>query len=122
MLQDFMQVLARVHSDFDFYVGCQVNPEATLRGYSLDVAEREAITDPEKMAVLLGERDGMFRLPKITITISGKHDWINRTRTSADEVDPSEHERGIGVQVQAIREAGSHEERTEAAVRLMGLM
>lgn len=122
MLQDFMRVLARVHSDFGFYVGCQASPEATLGEYSLDVAEREAIARPEKMAELLGERGGLFALPRITITISGKHDWVNRAQMSADEVNPSERERGIGAQVQAIRDAGSREERREAAVRLMGLL
>ena len=39
MLEDFKRALARVQSDYGFYIGCQTDPALALAGYDLS-AER----------------------------------------------------------------------------------
>lgn len=123
MLDDFEQALARVQSDYGFYVDCQANPAVALAGYDLSADERSALTDPEKLGGLLRGGIGISRIPSITIKISGTHDWVNRTRpkktTNMADVDLDSK---IATEVGAITRADTHETRTAAAVRLMELI
>lgn len=121
MLQDFMRVLARVHSDYGFYIGCQVSPDVAFQSYSLDSHERQALTNPEKLAEVLEQGGGMF-LPRITITISGKHDWVNATRLTDTILSKTERDKKVETEVAAIKRANMHEERKQAAFRLMALI
>lgn len=122
MLKDFMRVMDRVHSDYAFYIGCQVSPDVALKGYALDAHERQALADPEKLAAVLGEGGGVFALPTITITISGKHDWVNRTVPTDTTIDQGERVKRVEAEVAAIRHAGARDERHQAAIRLMALI
>ena len=104
-MEDFKQALARVQSDYGFYVDCP------------------ALTDPEKLGGLLRGGIGISRIPSITIKISGTHDWVNRTRpkktTNMEDVDLDSK---IATEVGAVILAETHETRTAAAVRLMELI
>jgi hypothetical protein len=122
MLKDFMRVMDRVHCDYGFYIGCQVNPETALEGYVLDAHERRALANPETLASVLSERGGTFALPRISITISGKHDWVNRTLLTDPAIDPDERTRRVEGEVAAIRQAAAPEGRKQAAIRLMALI
>ena len=119
MLQDFMRALARVHSDYGFYIGCQAEPAAALAGYALSLEEQEALTHPQKLGEVLGRGAGIM-FPHITITISGKHDWVNRALASEDAME--DHVAAIADEVRAIRGATTEGLRREASVRLMGLI
>lgn len=121
MLEDFMRALARVHSDYGFYIGCQANPTLALEGYTLSLAERLALTSPKKLGEVLGRSDGMM-LPRITITISGKHDWVNRALPEGTAFEKADHHTAIALEVDAIKRATTDAERREASVRLMGLI
>jgi hypothetical protein len=116
MAKDFKRALARVQRDYDFYVDCQLNPGEALKDYDLSPDERATLTDPEKLADAL--RTGVG----IRITISGTHDWVNRAARSSASMAEPDHDRKVADEVKAVREAGSDEERTEAAVRLMELI
>jgi hypothetical protein len=122
MLKDFIRVMDRVHSDYAFYIGCQVSPDVALNGYALDAHERQALADPEKLAAVLGEGGGIFALPRITITISGKHDWVNRTVLTDTTIDQVERVKRVDAEVAAIRHADAPEGRKQAAIRLMALI
>ena len=121
MLKDFKRALARVQSDYAFYIDCQVNPAAALEGYDLSPDERSALTDPEMLAQVLQEGVGKRRLPSITVKISGTHDWVNRAapKNSADEAD---RDAKVADEVHAIRQASADDDRTAAVVRLMELI
>lgn len=122
MLEDFKRALARVQSDFGFYVECQANPAVALAGYDLSADERRALTDPERLAEVFRPGAGVLNLrPSITIKISGSHDWVNRaaTKTAMADVDG---EAGVATEVEAIKRARTDEERTGAAFRLMELI
>jgi len=124
VLDDFKQALARVQSDYGFYIDCQANPAMALAGYDLSVDERSALSDPEKLGGLLRGGIGISKLPSITIKISGTHDWVNRTRpkkttTNMEEVELDSQ---IAAEVAAIGRADTSEGRTAAAVRLMELI
>lgn len=116
MAKDFKRALARVQRDYDFYVDCQVNPGEALKDYDLSRDERATLTDPEKLAEAL--RTGVG----VKITISGTHDWVNRTPRKSASIAEPDHDRKVADEVKAVRGAGSDEERTEAAVRLMDLI
>lgn len=110
---DFTRVLARVQSDYGFYIDCQTDPDAALEGYDVTPDERSQLADPEKLADLL--------VHGVMITISGTHDWVNRaapTKKSTDTADDA----SVAADVEAIQQAGSDEERTGAVLRLMGLV
>ena len=49
MLDSFKAALARVQSDYEFYIGCQTDPASTLAGYDLSPEERSALTDPDEL-------------------------------------------------------------------------
>jgi hypothetical protein len=116
VLSEFKRALGRVQSDFGFYIDCQANPAVALAGYDLTPDERSVLADPAKLAEVLRGGAGVSPL-RITFTISGKHDWINRaTNKTPPKVE------SVAREVEAVKRAGSSAERTDAAVRLMGLI
>ncbi len=121
MLEDLKKALARVQSDYQFYINCQTNPESALAGYDLSSDERLALSDPETLADMLKNGVG-FRLPRITITISGKHDWVNRAALGNTAFEVANHDAKIAAEVGAIKQAATPDERTKAVVRLMELI
>jgi hypothetical protein len=118
MLDDFKHALARVQTDYAFYIDCQTNPAVALAGYDLSPEERSALSDPEKLAGVL---KGGIGIDQLRITISGTHDWVNRTRPKKKKVTMSDVDRDakVATEVQAIKTARTHEERTGAVLRLM---
>jgi hypothetical protein len=122
MLDDFKRALARVQSDFGFYIDCQANPIVALAGYDLSQDERSALIDPEKLADVLKGGIDVNKLPRITITISGRHDWINRPLPPTVPRENTGSDARIASEVDAIRRASTREERTDAVVRLMELI
>ena len=121
MVDDFIRVLARVQSDYGFYIGCQTNPAAALRDYALNTDELETLLDPEKLRAMLD--DGAFenKPARLIITFSGKHDWINKTKPkrASTNMNAAEYHAQVSHEVEAIRQAHTHEERAAAAVRLL---
>jgi hypothetical protein len=111
-MQDFQKVLARVQTDYAFYVQCQADPAAALAGYSLSAEERAALSDPTRLADWMAA--GRPRLPPITIKISGTHDWVNRA--AADKDAGSEQ---VDRQVETVRRAATDADRHTAVLRLM---
>ena len=127
MLDDLKRALARVQSDYAFYVDCQTNPALVLAGYDLSADERSALTDPKKLAdVLLNGGLGISRLG-ITVTIKGRHDWVNRSpRPKPKPPNPTMEQADdgakVGAQVEAIKRASTSDARTGATLRLMELL
>jgi hypothetical protein len=119
VLADFKQVLARIQSDYGFYVDCQTNPAVALAGYDLTPDERSALSDPVKLGDLL--RGAAVNPVRLTVTISGKHDWVNRTRPKKKPSAMADVGSGarISTEVEAVRTASTDAERTAAAVRLI---
>jgi hypothetical protein len=122
VLEDFKRALARVQSDYGFYVECQANPAVALAGYDLTADERLTFGNPEKLADVLKRGIGVYRLPPVTIKICGTHDWVNRAAAMEALPDDAEREAKIATEVDAVRRAGTHEERIGAAARLMELI
>ena len=118
VLEDFKRALARVQSDYSFYIACQTNPAAALEGYVLDADERQALLDPDKLAAMIKNGIGISRIPSITVKISGTHDWVNSSGTKEGTVETKEmHAAAV-----AIREARTDQERAAATMRLMELL
>lgn len=113
MLDNFKAALARIQGDYGFYIGCQTDPDTTLAGYDLSPQERSALTDPDELARMLKEDLRPRNIPSITVKISGRHDWVNRTPKKKAQEQPVVHE------VAAIRAAGSDEARSQAALKLI---
>jgi hypothetical protein len=125
MLGDFARILARVQSDFGFYIRCQTNPDLALEGYSLSPGERETLLDPVKLSAALGETARENGPTGLIITFSGKHDWVNRTKTKtglAGESTAAARDAQVSREIEAIRQADSDEDRATAAVRLLTLI
>jgi hypothetical protein len=125
MLEDFKKALARVQSDYGFYVGCQTNPTLALAGYDLSPDERSAFSNPETLADMLKRGIGITQLRPITVKISGKHDWINRAvpvNVEMAAIEKAERDAKVAAQVETIKRAGTDDERTGATVRLMELI
>jgi hypothetical protein len=118
MLDDFKRALARVQSDYGFYIDCQTNPVEALAGYDLSPEERSALSDPEKLAGVLKGGIGVDRL-RFTIKISGTHDWVNRTNPKKTAMADAGRDARVATEVQTIKTARTHEERTGAVLRLM---
>jgi hypothetical protein len=120
MPDDFKAALARVQSDYDFYIRCQSDPETALADYALTADQRSALSDPERLADALkyGSEKMKFRFPTITIKISGTHDWVNRAAIH----DGEQFDELIAREVEAINAAQSDDERGEATLRLMQLL
>jgi len=121
MRDDFKVVLARVQSDYSFYIQCQSDPAAALADYTLSPEERATLSDPEGLADALKRGSGIRMLPSITIKISGTHDWINPSprpkRREDDDVDEL-----IAREVESVKRADSEDERGEATLRLIQLL
>jgi len=113
MLDSFKAALARIQGDYEFYIGCQTDPDSTLADYDLSADERSALTDPDELARMLKEDLRPRNIPSITVKISGRHDWVNRTTTKPPRQESVVHE------VAAIKAARSDEERTQAALELI---
>jgi|SRR3954471_19919154 hypothetical protein len=114
MRKNFKAALARVQSDYGFYIQCQSDPESALAGYSLSPEERATLGDATLLAEFLrrGSRS-------ISITISGTHDWVNSAapdrKKDVDEL--------IAREVESVRQAGDDDEaRAESALRLVQLL
>ena len=124
MLEDLKRALARVQSDYGFYIQCQTNPVAALDGYDLSPDERSVLTDPEKLADALKPGVGMLnpRAWSITIKISGTHDWVNRAAPNKKAMADVDREAKVATEVKAIKKATTDEKRTGAVVRLMELI
>jgi len=120
VLDEFKRVLARVQRDYGFYVDCQANPAAALAPYDLTQDERVALTNPATLADVLRQGIGVSPM-RIMITIKGRHDWVNRAATG-DAAEEAERESMIAHEVDTIKRANVDGERTQAAVRLMGLI
>jgi hypothetical protein len=122
MIEDFIRVLARVQSDYGFYIGCQTDPAVALRDYALDAKEYEALVDPEKLRAMLEDSALENKPIKLIITFKGKHDWVNRTKPTTlptHNTDAAEYQAQISREVDALRQAYTHEERAAAALRLL---
>ncbi|MET8545642.1 hypothetical protein ABZW03_34150 [Kitasatospora sp. NPDC004799] len=117
MRRDFNSALARVQSDYAFYIHCQSDPEKALADYSLSPEEMAALRDPRRLSEALRDRGGM-RLPSITVKISGTHDWVNRS-ASPKQQGVSEL---IVREIASVRGAESDEERRESVLRLVRLI
>jgi len=122
VLEDFKRALARVQSDYGFYIDCQMSPALALAGYDLSPDERSALSEPERLAEMLKRGIGVNRLRPITIKISGTHDWVNRAASAEAAIANAEHDAKVAVEVEAIGRAGTDAQRTEATVRLMELI
>lgn len=117
MSEDFKRALARIQTDYSFYIDCQTNPAVALAGYDLSPDERSTLMDPEKLADML--------VRGITITISGKHDWVNRAAPEKPEKkarEQADRDASVATEVEAIKQARTDDERTRATVRLMELV
>jgi hypothetical protein len=115
-MNDFKAALARIQSDYDFYIGCQTDPDATLAGYALAPEERRVLTDPDELARVLKEDLRPRNIPSITVKISGRHDWVNRTPKKKKAQSTQEH---VTQEVASVKAARSDRARTEAALRLI---
>jgi hypothetical protein len=119
VLDDFKQALTRVQSDYAFYIDCQANPAVALAGYDLSAAERATLTDPAKLSDLLMRGIGILNLkPSITVTVKGKHDWVNSVIPEESPAAAARDAR-VATEVEAIRRARTDEERTGSVVRLL---
>lgn len=118
MRNDFKAALARVQSDYAFFIQCQSDPAKALADYSLSPEERSTLSDPEWLADALKRGNDPRLLPSITIKISGTHDWINRAPPKRkEEVDEL-----IAREVDSVKRADSDEERAESTLRLIQLL
>jgi hypothetical protein len=114
---DFKAALARVQSDYTFYIQCQADPVTALADYSLSPQERATLCDPQRLADSLKHGSGL-RLPTITIKISGTHDWINRAAPPPkDDIDEL-----IAREVESVKRADDDAERRASTLRLMQLL
>jgi len=112
MSGDFEKALARVQTDYAFYIECQTNPDAALEGYDLSPQERATLTDPQQLADLL--------IRGVKITISGTHDWVNRAApTKRKSMDDTEHRAKVAAQAEAVKDATTDEEPMAATLKLM---
>jgi hypothetical protein len=119
MLSEFKRALARIQSDYGFFVGCQTDPALALAGYDLSASERSALANPSKLADVFERGVGASRL---IITISGSHDWINRSGPVRASIDDADRDQLITRQVAAVKDATDDDRRTHAAFKLMELM
>lgn len=128
MLDDLKRALARVQADYAFYVDCQTNPAVALAGYDLSADERSALTDPKKLADVLTGGLGVSPL-RITVTIKGRHDWVNRSpkprpmpKPPNPTMEQADDDAKLAAQVEAIKRASTSDARTAATLRLMELL
>lgn len=118
MLKDFKGVLARVQSDFTFYIECLVNPASALAQYNLSSDELSVLSNPTKLADFLSQ--GFAITKGFVITICGSHDWVNAPPKKLVKKGPVDVSR-VATAVEAIRSASTASERTDSVVRLIEL-
>jgi hypothetical protein len=119
VFEGFKRALARVQTDYEFYIQCQSNPAVALAGYDLTPDERAALSDPEKLATVLERDIGGHRLA-IKVTISGTHDWVNRViAVDAPTKDDAARHAKVTTEINAIKQARTDDKRTRAVARLM---
>jgi hypothetical protein len=118
MPNDFKAALARVQTDYAFYVQCQSDPATALADYALSAEERSALSDPGQLADALKRGSEAMRFPSITIKISGTHDWVNRAATQHEE----QFDDLIAREIESIQRAENDDERGDATLRLMQLL
>jgi hypothetical protein len=116
VFDDFKRALARIQSDYGFYIDCQASPAVALAGYDLTADERSVLADPVKLTDVF--RGGVDVSPA-RITFSGTHDWVNRT-TKPKKKNPNVN--AVAHEVKAIKQARTNDDRTGAATRLMRLI
>lgn len=114
MSDDFRRALARVQADYTFYIDCQTRPEEALAGYDLTPDQRSTLADPDRLADMLNRG--------VRITISGTHDWVNSSAPKKEAVQGPGRDARVAEEIQAIRRAGTHDERADAVVRLLELV
>lgn len=115
MNDDFTAALARVQSDYGFYVHSQSDPEAALANYSLSAEERAMLSDPDRLGEFLKRQDD---IRAISITISGTHDWVNKVAPVKE--DPAKDL--VDAAASSVRLAGDADERRDAALRLVQIL
>jgi hypothetical protein len=114
-LEDFKRALGRVQTDYEFYIQCQSDPAVALAGYDLSRDERSALSDPAMLAEVLERGIGIDQL-RFTITISGRHDWVNRSpRRKVVGDDDVTIERAVA----DVKQATADDKRAQAVLRLM---
>jgi len=115
MRDNFKAALDRVQGDYAFYVRCQTDPATALAEYRLSPHERAILSDPAQLAELLQQAT---TTRAIKITISGTHDWVNRTATPRQS-DAAEQ---VAQEVASVQQAETDAERDESALRLIKLL
>jgi precorrin-6B methylase 1 len=94
VLDDFNRALARVQSDYAFFIDCHIDPAKAFAGYDLSPEERSALSDPEKLSEVLKGRIG-----------------VNRARErKTTEADVSGDAR-VATEVEAIKDASKDQDR-----------
>jgi hypothetical protein len=116
MLESFKAALARAQSDYDFYIGCQTDPESTLADYDLSHDERAALTNPDRLAEVLKQASSA-QCAEHHRQISGP-----RLGESPEEATEEDEPAAIRRQVEEIEQAKTKDERTKAAISLMELI
>jgi hypothetical protein len=112
MRDHFKAALARVQSDYAFYIQCESDPATALSDYSLSAEECAMFSDPERLA------DALKRASDISITISGTHDWVNRAAPEKEK----EGDDLIAREVESVKRADNNDERGESTLRLVQLL
>ena len=114
-MSDFAAVLNRVQGDYAFFVRVQSDPQSALAEYQqLSADERAALSDPTLLAEAL---DNALPL-RITITVKGKHDWVNRQPKKTTSVRAELIENAAEI----VRIADNGNARRESALRLIQLL
>jgi hypothetical protein len=115
MGNNFTAVLDRVQRDYDFYVRVQSDPQSALAEYQLNPDERAALTNPNLLADALEQTLAL----RITVTIKGRHDWVNR----APKPKPPTPTRKQLIQhaVELVRAAKDEMNRRDSTLRLIQL-
>jgi hypothetical protein len=115
MRANFKAALDRVQGDYGFYVECQTDPATALAEYRLSPEERAILSDPARLEEVL-QQDTATRA--IKITISGTHDWVNRTAPPRQSAVAEL----LAQEVESVQQAESDAERDESALRLIRLL
>jgi hypothetical protein len=121
---ELKRALTRVQTDYSFFIECQTNPDAALADFDLSGAERSILTDPDKLTDMIMRGNGeVTPQAAISVTISGTHDWVN-VAPQPDEkgLNTAEHHALIAAQIEAVKRAGTDDERKAAVARLVELV
>jgi hypothetical protein len=123
--EELKRALARVQIDYGFFIEVQTNPEAALAEFNLNAAERSTLIDPDKLTDMIMRGNGeVTPQAAISVTISGTHDWVNVATPQPDEkgLNTAEHHALIAAQIEAVKRAGTDDERATAVARLVELV